>query len=300
MNAIKNQFRGARRTTSAIVLAGPGESDSLGPLTRAVQMDFESYYKDHWVEIEDERLERYEEMFRWSPAFERLLEPAKIGADQTVGDLGCGPGFLSEQLLQRVGPGGHVHAFDVNADFLERTRARAERAGLDARLTLHHLATETLPVDDGVLDRIVAKNVMVYVDDPAATFREFRRILKPGGKAHVIDSDFGMVVIDPVPPAEWRALMDAAMHAFRTPNIGRKLFGLAQSAGFAEIEVQVMTAPDIKGRLLNFAHNIAGYAREAGRFEEARIQSILDTASDALKQGTYFAVNPQFVITATA
>ena len=53
-------------------------------------------------------------------------------------------------------------------------------------------------------------NVMVYVDDPAHTFKEFRRVLKPSGKAHAFDSDFAMVAIDPVPPSDWRALLDAA------------------------------------------------------------------------------------------
>ncbi len=262
-------------------------------------MSLDSYYKDHWVEIEDERLDRYEKMFQWSPAFERLLEPADIRPGQTVGDLGCGPGFLTLQLLERVGPEGHVHSFDVSADFIERTRAKAEAAGLSDRLTLHHLTGTGLPLAAAVLDRIVAKNVMVYVDDPAETFREFHRILKNGGKAHAIDSDFAMVAIDPVPPAEWRALVDAAAHAFRTPNIGRKLYGLAQAAGFADVQVQILAAPDIKGRMLNFAQNIAGYAREAGTLDEAAIQRVLDIATAALEDGTYFAVNPQFVVTAT-
>lgn len=261
-------------------------------------MNLDSYYKDHWVEIEDDRLDRYEQMFQWSPAFERLLEPADIAPGQTVGDLGCGPGFLTIQLLERVGPNGHVHAFDVSADFIERTRAKVEAAGHADRLTLHHLTDSGLPLAAAVLDRIVAKNVMVYVDNPLETFREFRRVLRPGGKAHAIDSDFAMVAIDPVPPADWRALLDAAAHAFRTPNIGRKLYGLARTAGFSEVDVQILAAPDTKGRLLNFAQNIAGYAREAGTLDDDAIQKVIDTAKAALKDGTYFAVNPQFVVTA--
>ena len=80
-------------------------------------MDRDSYYKDHWIEIEEDRLDRYEQMFQWSPAFETLLAPADIQENQIVGDLGCGPGFLSCQLLQKVAPSGRVHAFDVNEDF---------------------------------------------------------------------------------------------------------------------------------------------------------------------------------------
>ena len=262
-------------------------------------MGRDSYYKDHWVEIEEDRLDRYEQMFQWSPAFEALLAPADIQVNQIVGDLGCGPGFLSCQLLQKVAPSGRVHAFDVNEDFIERTRKKAKAQGLSERLELHHLTSETLPIPDASLDRIIAKNVMVYVDDPNSTFKEFRRVLKPGGKVHAIDSDFAMVAIDPIPPADWRALLDAAAHAFRTPNIGRKLYGLARASGFSNVDIQIMAAPDTKGRLLNFAHNIAGYAREAGTMDEQLIAGILETAEAALAEDKYFAVNPQFVMTAT-
>ena len=67
-----------------------------------------------------------------------------------------------------------------------------------------------------MLDLMITKNVMVYVNDPLEIFREFRRVLKPGGKVHAIDRDFAMVAIDPVPPKDWRGLLDAAAHAFRT------------------------------------------------------------------------------------
>ena len=263
-------------------------------------MKLDTYYRDHWVKIDSERLKRYEQMFQWTPTFEQLLEPADIRKGQIVGDLGCGPGFLSMQLLDKVGPTGHVHSFDVSADFIERTRQKAKLNGFGERVTLHHLSSDILPVGDSVFDRIVAKNVLVYVDDPLESFREFRRVLKPGGKVHAIDSDFAMVAIDPVPAAEWRDLLDAAAHAFRTPNIGRKLFGLARTAGFSEIDVKIIAMPDTKGRLLNFAKNMAGYARTAATMEDIAIDRILDIATSALEDGTYFAVNPQFVVTATA
>ena len=262
-------------------------------------MKLHSYYKDHWVNIETERLDRYEVMFKWSPAFERLLEPANIQAGQIIGDLGCGPGHLTVELLRRTGKGGHVHAFDINIDFLKSTELKAKALGLADRLTIHHLKSDLLPIDDDALDCIVAKNVLVYVDNPAATLQEFLRTLKCGGKAHIIDSDFSMVAIDPIPTGDWRALLDAASHAFRTPNIGRKLYGLALSAGFSKVDIQVITTPDTKGRLLNFAQNIGEYARQAGTIEESTIQQILDTATNAIENGTYFGVNPQFVVTAT-
>lgn len=258
----------------------------------------DSYYKDHWVAIEPERLDRYEAMFKWTPAVEVLLAPAQISLGQTVADFGCGPGYVAIELAKRVGAEGHVHAFDINADFIARTRARAESEGLSDRITAHQLTSGKLPLDDDVLDRLVTKNVMVYVDDPAASFQEFHRVVKPGGVAHVVDSDFGMTVVDPVPAGQWRALLDAAAHAFRTPSIGRQLYGLARGAGFTDVTVEVVATPDTHGRMLHFVNNIAGYARDGdSAISEGDIQNVVDIATNALAAGQFFALNPQFMVT---
>lgn len=262
-------------------------------------MNLDTYYKDHWVVIEDERLDRYEEMFRWSPAQDALIAPADIDLGQSVGDFGCGPGYLAMELLHRVGPEGRVHVFDVNEAFITRTRQRAEAQGTSGRLESHLLRDSEIPLGDNTLDRIVTKNVMVYVDDPTTTFEEFRRILKPGGRMHAIDSDFLMSVVDPIPAMEWRAFIDAASPAFRTPSIGRQLYRLARTAGFVDVEVRVLARPDTKGRMLNFITNAAGYAKLSGKLDEDKIDSVVKHARDAVESNTFMALNPQFIVTAT-
>ena len=77
-------------------------------------MALDTYYKDHWVEIEPDRLERYEDQFVWGERGNRLLESAEIETGQTVADYGCGPGYVSIELAKRVGETGFVHSFDIN------------------------------------------------------------------------------------------------------------------------------------------------------------------------------------------
>ncbi|NKB58723.1 MAG: methyltransferase domain-containing protein [Alphaproteobacteria bacterium] len=262
-------------------------------------MSLDSYYKDHWVEIEPDRLDRYEEQFIWGPGRDRLLEPAGIEAGQAVADYGCGPGYVSVELAKRVGEAGQVHAFDINTDFVNRTRERVAANGFADRVSVTHLLNDMLPLADDTLDRLVIKNVMVYVDDPLASFREFRRVVKPGGKVHAIDSDFYMTAFDPVSPEDWRIVLDSALHAFRTPAIGRKMRGFALKAGYSDVSVQVIAAPETTGRMLNFIKNMAGYAREGGMHDETTVQRVVDIASRAVEEGTFFSLNPQFLVTAT-
>src|SRR5687767_3249983 len=90
----------------------------------------ETYYRDHWTDIEPERFERYKRMFEWSDASRPLLEPAGIQTGEVVVDLGCGPGFTALELATWVGLSGHVHGVEVNADFVEFGRSVAKDRGL--------------------------------------------------------------------------------------------------------------------------------------------------------------------------
>ena len=91
-------------------------------------MNDETYYKDHWVEIEPERIEAYEQMFEWRPQSAPLLEPAALAPGQTVIDYGCGPGGLAVELARRVAPNGRVHGVDLNKLLPRARRARARNA----------------------------------------------------------------------------------------------------------------------------------------------------------------------------
>lgn len=255
-------------------------------------------FLEHWLNIGPERLARYETMYQWTPAAEAFYAPADIRTGHLVADFGCGPGYTAIELAHRVGPSGHVHALDINAEFVNRTRARAEAAGLAGRITAHLLATEDLLLPDATLDRVTARNTIIYVRDPVATFQEFRRVLKPGGLAHAIESDWSLTAVEPL-GAEWQAMVEAARWAWRTPEIGRKLYGMARQAGFSKVELQVLTKPDVDGRLLGMIKTVAGYAREGDTLSPTRIDAVLKTVKHGLAAGTYLAVSPQFLVTAT-
>ena len=148
-----------------------------------------------------------------------------------------------------------MHALDINSDFVSRSRKNANAAGVCERITAHQ-CDSILPLPDESLDRLTTRNTIIYVDDPASKIREFWRVLRAGGKLHTIEGDWPMMVIEPVPSRDWAGLVTAASHACRTPDIGRKLYGLMR-AGFSDMDVQVITFPDTDGRLLPMIKNMA-------------------------------------------
>jgi ubiquinone/menaquinone biosynthesis C-methylase UbiE len=263
-------------------------------------MDPTRYFEDHWREIDSERLDRYELMLAWRPEHDVLIAPARIEAGQTVLDFGSGPGHLAMELGGRVGAGGHVHGVDLNADFVARSRRRAEEAGLADRLSFHHVTGKELPLEDGSIDRVICKNVLEYVPDLDATLRELRRVQPEGALLHAIDSDWSFVVVEPWSPQVVGEFFGAAAHAFREPNIGRKLRAALLRAGYRDIQVAVQPIIDTTGLTRVLLQNMAAYIREFETLPAERIDAFLSQAGEAVERGDYLFVLPQFLVTGRA
>ncbi len=257
------------------------------------------YYKDHWVEIDDDRFTRYQSLFEWNPASAVFYESADIQQGHVVADFGCGPGHTAIEMCNWVGPDGTIHALDINAAFVMQARENAKRASVEDRIIVHQSDGSQLPLQDGSLDRLTTRNTLIYVDDPLRTLGEFRRVLRGGGKVHAIEGDWPMMVAEPVPTSRWQAFVSAASHACRTPDIGRRLTGYLSQLGFRDIVLQVITRPDMEGRLLPMIKDMAGYARDSGAMDIEEIGAILTALDEASRSGTYLVLAPQFVVTAS-
>ena len=257
------------------------------------------FHREHWISIEPERLDRYRRMFEWNPGSQPLYECADIRPGHAVAELGCGPGHTAVEIARWVGPKGHVHALDINETFIAETRTQAAKAGMGDRVTAHLSDGTELPLPDSCVDRVTTRNTLIYVDDPMTTLGEFHRILRPGGRMHAIEGDWPMMVAEPVPTETFQALVRAAAPACRTPEIGRRLTGLMAQSGFRDIDVQVITRPDMTGRLLPMIRNIAAYARDGGGMPGEKADGVLASLDGALAEGTYLVLAPQFVVTGT-
>jgi arsenite methyltransferase len=260
-------------------------------------MTQQTYYSDHWAEIEDERFERYNRMFAWRPELGPLFEPAEIEAGQDILDVGCGPGFAVLEFAQVVGPTGSATGVDLNARFIDEANQRAET--LD-NVSFVQVDDHVLPFADASFDRVICKNVLEYVPSASDSLREVHRVTRPGGKVHVIDSDWGFLILEPWGKETVDRFFAAASPAFREPHIGRKAAGALASAGFSDVRVQIEAIVDQEGMMLDgFVANMAGYIRTFQTMPDQEVDGLLDAAREAVGSGRYFACVPQFLVTAT-
>jgi SAM-dependent methyltransferase len=116
-----------------------------------------------------------------------------------VVDVGSGAGFDSFIAAGQVGDSGQVVGVDMTPEMLTKARATAEALGLD-HVEFREGLAESLPVDDGWADAIIANGVINLCADKQAVFTDIRRVLKPGGWLQFADIANGR----PVPPEALR------------------------------------------------------------------------------------------------
>jgi SAM-dependent methyltransferase len=113
------------------------------------------------------------------PVSDRLIAAAGAKPGERVIDVGCGCGATTIDFAARVTPGGEVVGLDVSEPMLARARERASE-DLPARFvhgdaTVHDFAPEWA-------DLIVSRFGVMFFADPARSFTNLRKALKPGGR----------------------------------------------------------------------------------------------------------------------
>lgn len=258
----------------------------------------EPYYKQHWVDIDSARHAAYDQILGFHPAMEPLIRPLDLRPGLRVLDVGSGPAHTTMELARQVAPSGKVTGVDINAEFVERARARAREHNAAAEFV--HSGFPPLPFPDASFDRVFCKNVLEYVDSAATTVAEMARVAAPGAIVLAIDSDWDMIALDLGP--ESRELTDrifaaAKSIAIKEPRIGRMLYGLFRSAGLTDVRVEVAAGADVIGRSLPMLRaSLSRYARDSGRVAAGEVEQWLGAIDGAIKDGRFMFALPQFVV----
>ena len=104
----------------------------------------------------------------------------KIAPDAAVLDCGCGGGANLKRLLRRC-PRGRVSGIDSSEVSVQKSRALNRRAAEDGRCEVHQASAAKLPFEDARFDAVTAFETVYFGPGLQESFREVRRVLKPGG-----------------------------------------------------------------------------------------------------------------------
>jgi arsenite methyltransferase len=148
------------------------------------------------LEFDEETSRAVEAVYSTADVVEQratVLRALELRQGERVLDLGCGPGFLAAEMAEAVGEGGLVHGVDLSPSMLQ-IAGRRELGPRAAPLELSSQEVAALAFPDARFDVAVSTQVYEYVEDMPAALAEARRVLAPGGRLLVLDTDWDSIV----------------------------------------------------------------------------------------------------------
>ncbi|HTN93886.1 MAG TPA: class I SAM-dependent methyltransferase [Gallionella sp.] len=193
---------------------------------------------------------------RWNPFLDRwygeatrqMLDLACIEPGQRVLDIAAGAGEPAVSAAARVGADGYVLATDISEGIVELARQVAHEHGLK-QIETRVMDGEKLDLPDASFDAVVCRLGLMYMPHPVTALREWRRVLKPGGRVAVIvfstpdRNPWGAVPASIIrqraqlpPPVPWQP----GPFSLGAPGTLEDIF---REAGFASPEVRAVPVP---------------------------------------------------------
>lgn len=185
-----------------------------------------------------------------------LLRRYGIEGEAEILDAGCGTGEITVRLAELFAR-ARVLGVDILAPHLERGRARAAEMGLAERVRFEERSVYHLGLPAASFDLVVCRHVVHAIPDADRVLAELVRVVRPGGRLHVLAEDYGMIHFEPrrldpnafwsVGPVEFGRAMGTDM------QVGRKTYRMLHELGLRDLTVDYVVVDTIRVPRATFA-----------------------------------------------
>ena len=226
----------------------------------------------------------------------RILDPR---AGERIVDVGCGTGLFVAEVAQMVGDVGRVLGVDVSPDVLALARRRC--AGWPWVACEEANATQ-LPADDASFDSAVSVQVLEYVADVDRALAEIHRVLRPGGRALLVDTDHDAFVLNADDGARQARILDAWRAHAAHQSLPRSLAQRLHRTGFELVRRELLPMFGTSLNPHSFAGGIVDFIRtfvvKSGRIGEGEAAAWLDDLRAVDTRADLIFLLPRFVFLA--
>lgn len=113
-----------------------------------------------------------------------LIRTLQLSGQESVLDVGCGNGFILNEIVNRLRAGGSAIGLDISPDMLALAQKNTAKALIPLTF-VEGVAEDLSPYADARFDRVLANFIFHYVDDPDRVCRELGRVVHPDGSVTV-------------------------------------------------------------------------------------------------------------------
>jgi arsenite methyltransferase len=161
-----------------------------------------------------------------------VLKALVLKPGERVLDVGSGPGLLVAEMAEQVAPTGHVTGLDIAESMVMIARQRCAKEPIKHRTTIIQGDATDLPFPDATFDAAVSTQVYEYVPEVRAALEELHRVLRAGGRALILDTDWDSVVWHAHDQARMQRILTAWKQRFADPYLPRTLTSRLRRVGF--------------------------------------------------------------------
>lgn len=183
-----------------------------------------------------------------------ILNPSK---NDVIIDVGCGSGDTERLLLREYPTISKIIGVDNNE---ERYKAAINKVKKEENSdkTIFQLADAVdLPFSDGHFNRALCVETLEWIPQPNQALLEIRRVIKAGGCAVIIHSDFDSQIFKTDDEKLSRLVIRKFSDAGPNGIIGRDLYNLCVKAGFSKVEPMVYKLESTEWTPIAYPYRIA-------------------------------------------
>lgn len=218
------------------------------------------------------------------------LERLDLRPGETVVEVGSGTGDVLCRLAGAVGHTGRAVGVEPNPAMRALARGRATGAGAGSAEFVDG-AADDLPFEDGSLDAVLCERVLQHVDDPDGAVHEMARVLRPGGRVALLDSDWATGLLYPGDPDVVTRYQAASWTQWPNPFSGRRLRSQLRAAGLdvdRDVGSSALVLPDEALRGGGMIRMSAPVAVASGAVTQEEVDTLLAGLEAALDRGDAF------------